>query len=128
MLRHSDRNLARRKEGGMSATAGLNHIWTLIALVAAGVFVVRFSFFVIMDRIAITAGLRRVLTFIPAAVLPTIIVPSVVFKGSTPGLDPANLRLYAAAIAVYVAWNTKNLFATIGAGMAALWVLKWLCT
>ena len=101
--------------------------WTVTAIVAIGVFLTRFSFFWLMDRITVTPTLRRILAYIPAAVLPAIVMPAVIYQGPSAGLDLANLRIYAALFAVLVAWKTRNLFATIGAGMVALWLLRW-CT
>ena len=43
----------------------------------------------------------------------------VVFAFDTP-------RPWAALVAVLVAWRTRNVLATIGAGMAALYLLKLL--
>jgi branched-subunit amino acid transport protein len=35
-------------------------------------------------------------------------------------------RIVAALGAAWVAWRTRNIFATLGAGMAVLWLLKWI--
>lgn len=104
----------------------MDMLWPLITIVAVGVFFIRFSFFWAMERITVTPTIRRVLTYIPAAVLPAIIIPSVVFKGATPGLYVGNMRLWATAVAIAVAWKTENLFVTIGAGLGALWFMQWI--
>ena len=38
-------------------------------------------------------------------------------------LGPQNLRLLAGTLAALVAWRTRNVLATIAAGMGALWIL-----
>jgi branched-subunit amino acid transport protein len=34
-------------------------------------------------------------------------------------------RVIAASVAMFVAWRTGSIFATLGAGMVTLWLLKW---
>ncbi|MND04189.1 Branched-chain amino acid transport protein (AzlD) [compost metagenome] len=57
----------------------------------------------------------------------TAIVITQVLKGSTGAglqIDFGNERIYAWLLACGVAWTTKNVVATLGAGMAALWILR----
>jgi branched-subunit amino acid transport protein len=41
--------------------------------------------------------------------------------------DFATPRVAAALIATAVAFATRSTLATLGAGMAALWLLQWMC-
>jgi branched-subunit amino acid transport protein len=59
-------------------------------------------------------------------VLPALIVPEVLFHGNPANLPFDAARLVAALVATLVAWRTKNMLATIAAGMAALFLLKLL--
>ena len=70
---------------------------------------------------------ERALAFVPVAVLTAIIVPTVVFPkdGQTLDLTWHNPSLLAGIIAAVVGRVTKNLFATIGIGMAAYLLLRW---
>ncbi len=102
----------------------MQQFWPVVVLVAVGVFLVRLSFFWLMDRITITPTMKRILAYIPAAVLPAIVAPAVVYQGQTAGLGLDNLRIWAALIAVVVAWRTQNIFATIAAGFAMLFLLR----
>ena len=73
------------------------------------------------------AWLIEALGFVPIAVLTAIIVPAIL-------VDPANQhisitdnpRLLAAFVAIAVALITRQVIATIGAGLATLWALQWL--
>ncbi len=46
--------------------------------------------------------------------------------GGTLNVSPGNPRLLAGALAVVIAWRTKNALLTILSGMAALWILQTL--
>lgn len=57
----------------------------------------------------------------PAAVLPALATSSLLAQtGSVDGVA----RIIAAGVATAVAWRTRNLLATLGGGMAALWLLR----
>ena len=102
-------------------------IWLI--MVATGIFTFG-TRFIMLSRVArreLPAWIGEALNFVPIAVLTAIIVPAVL-------IDPAsrnfsildNPRLLAALIAVAVALITRQVITTIGAGLATLWVLKWL--
>jgi branched-subunit amino acid transport protein len=71
---------------------------------------------------------ERALAFVPVAVLTAIIVPTVLYPGEGTALDLSwrNPALLAALVAAGVSYFAKNLFATIGAGVAAFLILRWL--
>lgn len=73
---------------------------------------------------------ERALAFVPVAVLTAIIVPTVLYPDRN---DPmrldiswSNPSLLAALVACAVSYLSKNLFATIGAGVVAFLLLRWL--
>ena len=56
--------------------------------------------------------------------LTALILPMVVdFKGTV--ADFATPRVAAALVAAAVAFETRSTLKTLGAGMAALWLLQW---
>ena len=71
--------------------------------------------------------IERALAFVPVAVLTAIIVPTILFP-SNDRLDLSwhNPALLAGLLAAVVGRVSKNLFATIGIGMAAFLLLRWL--
>ena len=91
----------------------------LIGIVAVGTFALRAMFLQFHDRLSLPAWVKSSLVWVPAAVLAALIAPSFV---PTTGGDPA--RLVAGALAAVVAWRTKNLFATLAAGMIVLWIVE----
>lgn len=98
--------------------------WIIVPILGLGTYLIRLSFILLMERIPLPGAAHRMLRFIPASVLPALVLPAVLFgkTGITPLADPA--RTGAALIAMLVAWKTRNTLATIGAGMAALWTLQ----
>ena len=71
---------------------------------------------------------ERALAFVPVAVLTAIIVPTVLYPGDGTALALTwkNPALLASLVAVAVSYFSKNLFATIGAGVVAFLILRWL--
>jgi len=70
--------------------------------------------------------IERALAFVPVAVLTAIIVPTVLYPDDkTLDISWHNPSLLAALLAAVVGRVTKNLFATIGIGMAVYLLLRW---
>ena len=102
--------------------------WVSIStVVAAGIvtLLARASFIVMPSEIRVPAWFTRALKFVGAAVLPALILPDVLFRELAVGESVNHARIVAAFIAAMVAWRTKNIFATLAAGMLALWALQW---
>jgi branched-subunit amino acid transport protein len=97
--------------------------WLVAVLLGLGTFLIRFSFILIVDKVAFPEAVVRMLRFIPASVLPAIIVPAVLLHGTDGGpVGPA--RPVAALVAVLVAWKTRSILVTILSGMGTLWLLR----
>lgn len=98
----------------------------LLALAAAGLltFLTRLSFVALLGRVEVPAVLVRALRFVPPAVLSAIVANEVLVRDGAVDFTTGNLRLIAAAVATAIALFTRNVFLTIGAGMAALWTLQ----
>lgn len=101
-------------------------IWLTIVLGGLLTFATRFSFIYLSGRWQPPAWLARALRFVPPAVLSAIIFPEVLMRNSQLNLAVDNLRLWAALLAVLVAWRTKSVLLSIAAGMGSLYLLTWL--
>jgi len=104
----------------------MNSIW--IVIVAAGVltFLTRFSFIAISGRWYPPAGFRRALQFVPVAVLAAIVTPEIFVVSGKIALSPVNPRFIAAAVALAVAYRTRNTILTIVVGMLVFWLISFL--
>lgn len=67
--------------------------------------------------------LTRWLQFVPIAVFTALVVPPFAAPGGHPALS---WRLLVALVAALVAWRTKQVFATIGAGLLVFVVVQLL--
>lgn len=99
-------------------------IWLTILAMAAVTYVTRAALLIAL-RGEVAPWLRRWLGFVPVAVFTALIVPPLLIGGDPPALTigPA---LPAGFVGALVAWRTRNVLATIGAGMAVFWALRWL--
>jgi branched-subunit amino acid transport protein len=96
----------------------------IILAMAAVTFGVRYSFFVLGDRVAFPGWARRALRYVPVAVLTAIVVPMVLLPdGSHWQLSWRNAWLLGAGTSGIMAWKRLPLFAAIGGGLAVyfLW-------
>jgi branched-subunit amino acid transport protein len=102
-------------------------IWTVILVLGAGTFLLRFSFIYLSGRVALPVPVTRALRFVPASVLSALVVPGLTFNhAGVLDISASNFYLVAGIFAALVAWLTRNMLASLAAGMGALWLLQWL--
>lgn len=98
--------------------------WLIIVVSAIGIYAFRISFIILWDWVdEVPDRLRFALTLVPPAVLATFIVPGVLAPGGTLTLAVENSRLFAAPIAIAVAYRTESILWTLVVGIGAL--LLW---
>jgi branched-subunit amino acid transport protein len=99
-------------------------LWAVITGMALITYGLRLSVIALLGRLRMPRIALQALRFVPPAVLSAIILPEVLRPGGTLNLSLGNARLPAALLAAVVAWRTRSVLLTIGAGMAALWLLQ----
>lgn len=108
-------------------TAGWQ-FWLAITLSGAVTYAVRSAFFLFAGRMTdLPPTAREVLRMIPAAALAALAIPPL-FRpdGAATPLTVVSPEMLAGVIAGLVAWRTKNLLATIAAGLVAVVLLQTL--
>lgn len=95
----------------------------LILGMLAVTFSVRYIPLVLVGRIELPKRVFRALRYVPVAVLTAISVPAALMPQGDVDFRLSNAYLYAAIIAVLIAWRTKNLLITIAGGMVVF--LLW---
>jgi branched-subunit amino acid transport protein len=101
-------------------------VWGLIAVIGIATFAIRGSFIALFGRMdEVPAGVERTLRFVPAAVLAALVGPAFVSLDPVTGTLALD-KLLAGGFAAVVAWRTQNVLATMGAGMGALWAVRFL--
>jgi len=89
-------------------------------------FGIRYSFFVLGDRVAFPAWVKRALRYVPVAVLTAIIVPMVLLPDGTHWqLGWRNAWLVGALTSGVMAWRRMPLLAAIGGGMAVYFIWRF---
>jgi branched-subunit amino acid transport protein len=94
-----------------------------LGIISLGTFLLRFSFIHLYGQLTLPAWMHRSMRFVPAAVLSALIFPALMIQEGHLSLVFSNHRLIAGLIAILVAWRTKNLLATIAAGLGIFWLL-----
>ena len=102
------------------------NIWLVMFLGGALTFGIRFSLIYLFGRLEIPEALRRMLHYVPPAVLSAIIFPELFMTNGSLDISFSNIRLLAGLAAIVTAWVTRNTLVTILAGIAALLLLGWL--
>ena len=100
-------------------------LWLAMIVAGLATYLIRLSFIWLFGRQAVPEWLRRVLRFVPPAVLTAIVFPEVLMPSGQLDLAFSNARLAAGLLAALVAWRTRNAMLTIVVGMLVLWILQW---
>ncbi|MDA3935981.1 MAG: AzlD domain-containing protein [Actinomycetota bacterium] len=100
--------------------------WLVLIVVGTGTVLMRSLPIVLHGKGSMPKLIGRLLRHVPASALAALVVPSVLYSTATGShvFDPA--RLGAGVIALVVALRTRNVIATLGAGMGGLWILAML--
>jgi branched-subunit amino acid transport protein len=89
-----------------------------ILAMGAGVYLLRITGMVLRD-VALPLAWERALGYVPVALLSALVVSSL---AGPAGGEPQ--RLVAAAVAGYVAYRSRRMWACILSGLVALWLLR----
>jgi branched-subunit amino acid transport protein len=97
--------------------------WALIIYCGLITFLTRFSMIALLKKEMFNDRVRDVLSFVPSAIFPAIIFPAIFLDNSGLLQFENNPKILASIIAVIVGMLSKNIIATIVAGLAAYWFL-----
>lgn len=100
-------------------------VWTVIAVLGIGTYVIRLSFLGLSGRRPWPAWVLRHLRYTPVALLPGLVAPLVVWPAATGGV-PEPARAVAAVVTLAVGLWTKSVLAAMVAGAGALYAILWL--
>ena len=99
-------------------------LWVTLGVAGVITYAFRLSFILLLGKLHLAPWMQRALRFVPPAALAAIIFPELLVRNGELMLGLDNPRLLAGLVASVVAWRTKSVLWTIGAGMAALWGLQ----
>jgi branched chain amino acid efflux pump len=101
-------------------------LWVVIFAVGLLNYLSRLSFIAVFARRGMPPLLERALKYVPAAMLTALILPMIITDPAAGNAMAFNPKVAAAIIAGVVAFFTRSSLWTLGTGMAALWLLKWM--
>lgn len=95
--------------------------WVVAPALAIGTFLLRGVFLAYLTTRRPGAEWARALKYTPAAILPAIAMPLIVFDQSG-ALQSAPERLIGAAVTIAIGLATRNVLWTVLGGMASVWL------
>lgn len=96
----------------------------VILAMAAVTYFTRFASVLLLDRTGIPGWLSRVLKHVPTAMLTALIAPALLAPRGYLQIEPGNHYLIAGFVAAFLAWRRQHPAITMGAGMAAMLILR----
>lgn len=100
------------------------YFWTIVFFLAIGTLAIRGSIIAMSSRIRISDQVRNIFSYIPAAILPAFIAPSVFFHQGQVGWAYGKERLVVLLLSAGVCLYTRSTFLTITFGLIALYCIS----
>ena len=97
-------------------------IWTIIAVLGIGTFLIRFSFLGLIGAKQLPGWVLRHLRYTAVAVLPGLVAPLVIWPQATGG-NPDPARMLAALAAIAVGMWTRSVAWSMLAGAVVLYTM-----
>ena len=97
--------------------------WSLIIYCGLVTFLSRYLMIAILKKEMFTDRIREVLSFVPSAVFPAIIFPAIFINDYGSFIEMNDPKIFGALVALIVGYFSKNIIATILAGLVSYWFL-----
>ena len=99
------------------------YFWSIAIGLTVILYVLRSAFILLQDRLRYSQTVKELLDFVAPAALAALTAPSLLFVNNTTYLLDWE-KICAGSVAVVIAWWTKNIAFTIGAGIGVLWLIQ----
>ena len=98
---------------------------TLTAIIFAGIltYLTRMTMIALISRDMLGDKIKAVLEYVPSAVFPAIIFPGIFINDFGTFIEMNDPKIFGALVAVIVGYFSKNIIATISAGLVSYWFL-----
>ncbi len=98
---------------------------TLTSIIFAGVltYLTRMTMIAVISRDMLGDKIKAVLEYVPSAVFPAIIFPGIFINDYGAFIEINDPKIYGALVAIVVGYFSKNIIATILAGLISYWFL-----
>ena len=98
---------------------------TWFSIIIAGIltYFMRMTMIALVDRDLLGDKIKAVLEYVPSAVFPAIIFPAIFINDYGVFIEMNDPKIFGALVAVIVGYFSKNIIATISAGLVSYWFL-----
>ena len=98
---------------------------TWLSILIAGIltYFMRMTMIALISRDMLGDRVKSVLEYVPSAVFPAIIFPAVFINDYGVFIEINDPKIFGAIVAVIVGYFSKNIIATILAGLVSYWLL-----
>ncbi len=98
---------------------------TLTSIIFAGIltYLTRMTMIALISRDMLGDKIKAVLEYVPSAVFPAIIFPGIFINDYGTFIEINDPKIYGAIVAIVVGYFSKNILATILAGLISYWLL-----
>ena len=97
--------------------------WALIISCGIITYLTRFLMIAILKKEMFNDNIREILSYVPSAIFPAIIFPAIFLDNTGNIIIENNPKILASLIAIIVGIFSKNIIATIFAGLVAYWYI-----
>ena len=97
--------------------------WLSIIIAGALTYLTRMTMIALVSREMLGDKIKAVLEYVPSAVFPAIIFPAIFINDYGSFIEMNDPKIFGALIAVIVGYFSKNIIATILAGLVSYWFL-----
>ena len=96
---------------------------TWLSIIAAGIltYLTRMTMSTLISRDMLGDKIKAVLEYVPSAVFPAIIFPAIFINDYGTFIEMNDPKIFGALVAVIVGYFSKNIIATILAGLVSYW-------
>ena len=96
---------------------------TWLSIIAAGIltYLTRMTMITLISRDMLGDKIKAVLEYVPSAVFPAIIFPAIFINDYGTFIEMNDPKIFGALVAVIVGYFSKNIIATILAGLVSYW-------
>ena len=97
--------------------------WFSILIAGILTYFTRMTMIALVSRDMLGNKVKAVLEYVPSAVFPAIIFPAVFINDYGSFIEISDPKIYGALVAIVVGYFSKNIIATILAGLISYWLL-----
>ena len=98
---------------------------TWLSIIIAGIltYFTRMTMIALVSRDMLGDRIKAVLAYVPSAVFPAIIFPSIFINDYGTFIEMNDPKIFGAIVAIVVGYFSKNVIATILSGLISYWII-----